>query len=157
MSNINALYSKINFIVVPSGEAKLIGIRDVGGNVNFQISPNNITSSHTQTKFLIIKTKGTDKLIELMFSSNKEAEQALSLLQDIIERYKKPQATSVSYRFLNATVVTLNYTQPQGNTNKPSVVLTDLDGNVIKGLIRYTMDTVNVYFNSEVSGWLYIN
>lgn len=158
MSNKTPLYSKINFIILPSGEEKLIGLRDVNNVVNHQVSPNNITSSHTQTKFLLIKTRGTDKLIELMFSSNKEAEQALSLLQDIIERYKKPQSISVSKRFDNETIVSVIYTQPSGNTNKPSVVVTDLQGNTIKGLIKYSNpDTVTVYFNQIVSGWIYVN
>lgn len=154
----SSLYSKINFIVVPSGDDKLIGIRDVGGVINFQLSPNNTTSTHTQTKFLIIKTKGTDKLIELMFSSNREAEQALVLLQDIIEKYKKPQSSSVNKRFDNESVVTLNYTPQVGNSNKPNVVVTDLNGNVIRGLIRYpSVDSVTVYFNNNVSGYIYIN
>ena len=165
----NILYSRFNFLLPTTEYDKFITVADSNNIKRYNITPSNVTSNYVRDSYICIKTLGTDKLIELRFINSNEALLALQTLQVAISKFvaikTNPNIVKFNKYFeLNDIwVVVHNFGSTvayyiENPDQRPSVNVTDDDGNYIEGLIKYIdKNIVHVCFNQNVSGWVYIN
>lgn len=180
------LFNKFTFLAPISDTDKLITLKEVGGNVIFQLNSYSITSTYSKSIYIYVKSIGTDKLSKLRFSTEAEAIAALQILQAAIQKVNDGKKSDLSFddiAFINnqitiyigntkyhqsftaSSVWTVvhnfynNSTYYNANyAHRPSVTTVDVNGNEIEGLVKYiNQNTLSISFNKPVTGWVFLN
>jgi hypothetical protein len=157
-----ANYSPTNFLLPTSPESKTIQIRDKSGVVRYNISPCNVVSSFVFSNLVKIRSLGTDFILTLDFDTVDYAKTALTEFQNRVLLIKANHpcgsqgATGISsltfYQFTASATWSFNH----GLGRTPSVTVYDFNGFEIGGLVKSGYSNVEVYFNSGVTGSIYL-
>jgi PleD family two-component response regulator len=173
-----SVHSIDNFIKPISNGDKFIFIQDINNKLTNEINPWRVTSSYNipNSCYISIKLHGSDNVMNIKFDTPKNARLALVKFQDAITKLKN-QTDNISNEvkdYIDAKILDIvnsshfAFRQEQasdtwnvsdhGMDKYPSVTIVDDNGEVIEGLYKYLdCDNVQVLFNQEITGWVFLN
>lgn len=154
-----AIHNKNNFLFPVRSSDVEVFTKDVNNNSTYAINPNSVVFLQAVDINIVIKTKGTDNIILIPFSTSQEAIQALVLLKTALNQVinaNTPIPEIGSFHHIQSVQSTV-WTFTHGLDRMTAVsVMNDLFEE-IAGLITYVdSDTVSIFFNTPVSGHAWI-
>lgn len=168
------MHSKNNFIRPYTSTDTSVIIVNTQNRVSYDIVAFNVNSTYVPPKSncIIVKMRGSNNKPRIDFSSHSEALEALGIFQVAINLLKNntnvnvPQniITYVENMFSNYSMVfrqeqAINLWEVEHELSRyPSVMVLNDNMEVIEGEIRYISEAeIVVEFNSNISGWVFLN
>jgi len=166
-----AMHNKDTFILPVSPGDDALQIRDINGNITWSIVPHSVTALYVDQNMIKLKSKSSNTIITIHFVSNSDAIIALSRLQLALSQLKSqvssipPDITEyINNVFNTLTIPELVYNQvtPSSIWNithtipkRPPIHVLNDNFEEIEGVIKFdSVNTIKIYFNTEVTGWV---
>jgi len=160
-----SIFSSDTFLTPYATGEKKVQIRNTLGSAIFTIDPCNVVMIYAKedSKFVSIKSVGSENIIKIDFISTTDAAIASNKLQSRIDYIKgiypcggggfAPGFEGLTFYQFTASA-TWSFIHPLGRT--PSVSVYNFDGVEIGGLVKSGYSVVDVYFNTGLTGSVYL-
>ena len=154
-----AIHNKNNFLFPVKPTDVEVFTKDVNNNSTNAISPESVVFLQAVGTDIVIKTRGTDNILSITFSTPQEAIQALVLLKTALNLVSANSAIPggpIFYHWIQS-IPSTEWIFAHNLGKMTAVSVMDNNFNEMLGEVVYIdVNTVSIYFNTAVSGHAWI-